>query len=110
VTRLWNEMLASAIAALEPVAAAHPDFDPDALLALLQETVTGLVALGRLEGAPAPSPEQLLASEQVIAQLVLARRRAQGLPVCLGSGSCHRTPEKVARGLATLYLCERHRK
>jgi hypothetical protein len=93
-----------------PVAAAHPDLDPDALLALLQETVTGLVALGRMEGAPAPSPEQILASEQVIAQLVLARRRAQGLPVCLGSGSCHRTPEKVARGLATLYLCERHRK
>jgi len=103
--RSWREILADARATLEPVAEAHPDLAPDALLALLLDTVAGLVELEQMAGHIVDGLDRrsFCTAARCLAR---DRRAAQGLRVCTRHPTCPHEPAPMTIGLVTVLVCE----
>lgn len=96
---------AEALATLQRVADNAPEAPSEELGRLFADTIAVLVQLDELAGE---SWEGLKSAawSSTKSELLRARLRAQGRPVCVGSLTCAAPATPVALGTATVNLCE----
>lgn len=95
---------AEALATLARVEGA-PLASCEALAQLFADTIATMVQLEEL-GCESWDGLKLLAWSSTKSELLRARLRAQGRPVCVGSATCAAPASPVTLGTATVNLCE----
>lgn len=96
---------AEALATLQRVADNAPEAPSEELGRLFADTIATMVQLEELAGE---SWEGLKSAawSSTKSELLRARLRAQGRPVCVGSATCDAPASPVAFGSATVNFCE----
>lgn len=104
--REWYlQMRSEAMGTLGLAADGSPTLDPMQLRCLLEETADTSRALEGLSGDPWP-PLKEHVWKLALGELVRARARARGLPVCAASDSCTNPASPRAIGVAIMNLCD----
>lgn len=96
---------AEALATLARVAEGAPLASCEALAQLFADTIATMVQLEKL-GCESWDGLKIMAWSSAKSELLRARLRAQGRPVCVGSATCAAPASPVTLGTATVNLCE----
>lgn len=95
----------TALVTLRRVADNAPEAPSEALAQLFDDTIATIEQLDKLACVPADGLKSLALSS-VRSELLRARLREQGRPVCVGSLTCDAPATPVTLGTATVHLCE----
>lgn len=96
---------AEALATLQRVADNAPEAPSESLAQLFADMIATMVQLDELAGEPWDGLKDL-AWSMAKSELLRARLREQGRPVCVGSFACDAPATPVALGTAIAHLCE----